>query len=101
LSLAHCLELLGARVLNPYHACLKLKDKIVTAGLLFQENIPTPNSYAAGDTTQLRQLLDQGALILKLNRGYHGVGLSVIKNTDNLYQAQHYPQIKNLHFQIV
>lgn len=90
LSLAHSLELLGARILNPYDACRKVKDKTVTAALLCRSGIPTPPSYATGHPAQLEHQLRGGTLILKPNRGYHGVGLTIAEDASTLAHARDY-----------
>lgn len=90
LSLAHSLELVGARVLNSYDACRLAKDKTVAAGLLSGAEIPTPASHAAGCPSQLAGLLGDGPIILKPNRGYHGVGLATIEDADALRRAPDY-----------
>ena len=93
LSLAHSLELLGGRVLNPHDACRKVKDKAVTAALLCQSAIPTPPSYAAGHPGQLEHKLQGGALILKPNRGYHGVGLAIAEDASALARTRDYADV--------
>jgi ribosomal protein S6--L-glutamate ligase len=90
LSLAHGLELAGAKVLNSFEACRKAKDKAVTAGLLLSAGLPTPCSFAAASPAQLQPMLNDGPLILKHNRGYHGVGIAVANNSDELAQAPPY-----------
>lgn len=92
LSLAHSLELVGGRVLNPYDACRKAKDKTLAAALLARAGVPAPASFAAGHTSQLRPRLSHGSLILKPNRGYHGVGLSIVADGPALDRAPDYPE---------
>jgi ribosomal protein S6--L-glutamate ligase len=93
LSLAHSLELLGGRVLNPYDTCRKVKDKTVTAALLCRSGIPTPPSYAAGHPRQLKYQLQGSSLILKPNRGYHGVGLTIAQDPSALAHSRDYADL--------
>lgn len=90
LSLAHSLELRGAYVINPCEACRKLKDKALTAGLLFQAGISTPESFAAGNALAFVPNLKNGPLILKPNRGYHGVGLCIVERESGLNAVPEY-----------
>jgi len=90
LSLAHALELRGAYVINPHKACRKLKDKALTAGLLFQAGISTPESFAAAKVSSLAYSLRKGPLILKPNRGYHGVGLNIVEREAGLKSVPEY-----------
>jgi glutathione synthase/RimK-type ligase-like ATP-grasp enzyme len=93
LSLAHSLEQIGARVINTYDTCRRLKDKTHTAGQLVHAGILTPQSFAASDATFFAPLLNQGPLILKPNHGYHGVGISIVNNTAELNSATNYSDI--------
>ena len=90
LSLAHALELIGARVINPFDACRKAKDKTVAASLLSRAGIIAPASYASGEPAQLLAQLAQGPIILKPNRGYHGVGIAIAENERALTEAPDY-----------
>jgi ribosomal protein S6--L-glutamate ligase len=91
LSLALSYERLGTRVLNRASASLRAKDKILAAATLARAGLPTPRSLAAAAPSCLASHL--GPLILKPQRGYHGVGVAVATRPDDLPARDAYPEV--------
>ena len=75
LSLAGILHSQGARILNPYLACLSAHNKIVAQRCLDAAGIPTPQSWVTGDLNLLRPVAAERSLILKPYIGGRGVGV--------------------------
>ncbi|MGB3942642.1 MAG: hypothetical protein WBK96_14250 [Candidatus Manganitrophaceae bacterium] len=90
-SLAAALEGLGARVLNAVGPSTFAKDKVMAASLLLREGIPTPRSLAAAVPHLLATELENGPLIFKPHRGYHGVGIAVAEGVEGLPSEGAYP----------
>ncbi|HZC04543.1 MAG TPA: ATP-grasp domain-containing protein [Ktedonobacterales bacterium] len=80
LSLAGILHSQGARILNPYSACLAAHDKIVAERLLEAAGIPTPHSWVTGDLGLLRPLCEERALVVKPYIGGRGRGVVIAHN---------------------
>jgi ribosomal protein S6--L-glutamate ligase len=92
LSLAAALHAQGARWLNPYPACAVTADKARAARLLAAGMVPVPRTWAVGDLTGLRTLIEGGALedgplIVKPARGLHGAGVWTLRSPRDLDSA--------------
>jgi ribosomal protein S6--L-glutamate ligase len=92
LSVATALAGRGARIVNSLDATLRAKDKVLAAAILSQAGIPTPRSVAAARPAELEPMLRYGALILKPHRGYHGAGIKIAKERDDLLNDAEYPE---------
>jgi ribosomal protein S6--L-glutamate ligase len=84
LSLAGVLHARGARLLNPYLACLTARNKILCAQVLADASIPAPRTWVTGDLGQLRALLRETALIVKPFMGWRGQGVRAVRNEREL-----------------
>ena len=84
LSLAGTLHGQGARLLNPYAACLAAQDKITACRRLRAAGLPAPRSWVTGDLTLLTPHLADGPLIIKPHRGHRGAGIHVVRDAVEL-----------------
>ena len=84
LSLAGILHSQGARILNPYLACLAAHDKIIAERRLEAATIPTPASWVTGDLNLLRSLAEERPLIVKPYIGGRGAGVVRVENSQAL-----------------
>lgn len=84
LSLAGILNGQGARILNPYFACLAAHDKIVAERRLEAAGVPTPHSWITGDLSLLLPVCEEQALIVKPYMGGRGVGVVIARNRAEL-----------------
>ena len=83
-SIAGVLHALGAAMVNPYHATMALRDKVIASHLLQAAGVPTPATYVASHLTQLAPLLEGGPLIVKPVGGTEGFGVRVVRTPDEL-----------------
>jgi ribosomal protein S6--L-glutamate ligase len=84
LSLAGVLHRAGARVLNPYPACIAARDKIAAAQVLEAAGIPAPRSWVTGDLAQLVPLLREMPLVVKPYMGWRGQGVRMVRSEAEL-----------------
>jgi ribosomal protein S6--L-glutamate ligase len=84
LSLAGVLHRAGARVLNPYPACLAARDKIAAAQVLEAAGIPAPRSWVTGDLSLLAPLARELPLVVKPYMGWRGEGVRVVRGEAEL-----------------
>jgi ribosomal protein S6--L-glutamate ligase len=84
LSLAGVLHRAGARVLNPYPACLAARDKIAAAQVLEAAGIPAPRSWVTGDLSLLAPLAREMPLVVKPYMGWRGEGVRVVRSEAEL-----------------
>jgi ribosomal protein S6--L-glutamate ligase len=84
LSIAGVLDFGGARLLNPYRACLATQNKIVAARRLCAAGVPTPRCLVTGDLTLLAPLLDRTPLVIKPYLGHRGIGIHVVRSAKEL-----------------
>lgn len=84
LSLAGVLHRAGARVLNPYPACLAARDKIAAAQVLEAAGIPAPRSWVTGDLSLLAPLAREMPLVVKPHMGWRGEGVRVVRSEAEL-----------------
>jgi ribosomal protein S6--L-glutamate ligase len=84
LSLAGVLHSSGARLLNPYPACLVARDKIAAARVLQAAGLPAPRSWVTGDLFLLAALLRETPLVLKPYMGWRGEGVRVVRTEEEL-----------------
>jgi ribosomal protein S6--L-glutamate ligase len=74
----------GARLLNPYPACLEVMNKIVATQRMQTTGIPAPESWVTGDLTLLMPIAAQKPLIIKPHIGGRGMGVHVVHNPHEL-----------------
>lgn len=86
LSLAGVLQMAGAAILNPYPACVMLRDKIVTTGVLARAGVPIPETLITSRPGLLAPFLEDGPLVVKPYRGSQGRGVSVVWDTEEIDQ---------------
>ncbi len=84
LSLAGALHEQGAITLNPYPTVAMMRNKIVVTRVLQAAGVPVPNTYVTANRADLAPLIDAGPLIIKPYRGSRGVGISIVRNVDEL-----------------
>ena len=84
LSLAGALHESGARLLNPYPACLAARNKIVAARVLHEAEIPAPASWVTGDLALLAPMARQMPLVVKPCMGWRGEGVRVVRSEGEL-----------------
>jgi ribosomal protein S6--L-glutamate ligase len=84
LSLAGVLHARGARMLNPYPACIASRNKITCAQVLADAGIPAPRTWVTGDLAQLRSLLREMPLVVKPFMGWRGEGVRMVRNVAEL-----------------
>jgi len=84
LSMAGVLHAQGARLLNPYPACLAVRDKIVASWHLCAAGIPAPRTWITNDLSLLRPFAETQPLIIKPYRGFHGAGIRIVRSRDEL-----------------
>ena len=84
LSLAGVLHFQGARLLNPYLACLATMNKIMTASRLHSAGVPIPRSWVTGDLQLLLSLAAERQLIMKPYDGRRGNGIRIVNEPREL-----------------
>lgn len=84
LSLAGVLHVQGARLLNPYPSCAMTQNKIVASRLLRAAGVPTPDVWATGDFSLLRDVVTTRPIILKPYLGHRGAGLRIVRDPAEL-----------------
>jgi len=84
LSLASVLHESGARVLNPYPACIAARDKIAAARVLRAAGLPAPRTWVTGDLGLLVPLVREMPLVVKPYMGWRGEGVCVVRSEDEL-----------------
>jgi ribosomal protein S6--L-glutamate ligase len=84
LSLAGALHDLGACLVDPYQASVTAQNKVTAAGRLRRAGVPTPRTWATGNPASLANFLDTGPLVVKPHLGYHGEGVVVVSQVDEL-----------------
>ena len=84
LSLAGVLHFQGARLLNPYLACMATQNKIMTASRLRLAGVPIPRSWVTGDLKLLLALAAERQLILKPYDGRRGNGVRIVNEPREL-----------------
>jgi len=84
LSLAGVLHFQGARLLNPYLACMATRNKIMTASRLRLAGVPIPRSWVTGDLKLLLALAAERQLILKPYDGRRGNGVRIVNEPREL-----------------
>lgn len=88
LSLASVLDAQGARILNPYPACVAAVNKIGSAHRLGAAGIPIPCSWVTGDLSRIAEVTDAMPLMVKPNVGRGGIGVRIVDRRDQLGGAQ-------------
>lgn len=84
LSLAGLLNEAGARILNPYPAVARMRDKVLATKVLAAAGLPQPRTYLASEPAQLADALALGPLVVKPHRGSQGRGVVVVRTPDEL-----------------
>lgn len=84
LSLAGVLAARGARLLEPYEACARTQNKIITSRLLRAAGVPTPRTWVIGDPAELEPVIAQQPLIVKPYQGHRGAGVHVVHSVAEL-----------------
>jgi ribosomal protein S6--L-glutamate ligase len=84
LSLAGVLHEQGARILNPYPACITLENKIITTQRLKTAGVPVPDTWVTADLSLLLGIAEEKPLIVKPNTGGRGAGIYYIHHPEDL-----------------
>jgi ribosomal protein S6--L-glutamate ligase len=87
LSVAGVLRSRGARLLNPYPACIATQNKIVAAGRLRAAGVPIPRCWVTGDLASLESVVAERPLIIKPYMGHRGAGIHVVRDRDELLEV--------------
>ena len=87
LSLAGVLDARGARLLEPYEACTRTQNKIVTARLLRAAGVPTPRTWVLGDPMELAPVIARRPLVVKPYQGHRGADVRVVHTLPALAAA--------------
>lgn len=87
LSYAGALDVLGARLINPYPQTARCRDKIVATRVLQAAGVPVPETFLSVHPAQLAPLLDEGPLVIKPHRGSKGRGVHVVWDADELHDV--------------
>ena len=87
LSLAGVLDARGARLLEPYEACARTQNKIITSRLLRAAGVATPRTWVIGDPSQLAPVIARRPLIVKPYQGHRGAGVHVVHSLPELTAA--------------
>jgi len=80
LNLAAVLDAQGARILNPYPACVVTINKIRAASRLSAAEIPIPRSWVTGDLALIPEVTDAMPLLLKPNTGHGSAGIRIVRD---------------------
>lgn len=86
LSLAGILHEQGARLLNPYPACLAAHNKIVAAQRLRAAGIRVPETWVTGNLNLLWSIVQDRPLIIKPYTGSKGEGIVIVRTPAELAQ---------------
>jgi ribosomal protein S6--L-glutamate ligase len=92
LSLAGVLYGQGAKLLNPYLACVVAHDKIVAERRMEAAHVPTPRSWVTGDLQLLRRICEERPLVVKPYVGGHGLGVRMVRDPHDLAGIEPPPQ---------
>jgi glutathione synthase/RimK-type ligase-like ATP-grasp enzyme len=84
LSLAGALHALGGATLNPYPVVAVCRDKVITSAVLTAAGVPVPDAWVMGDVSEARELLEDGPVIIKPQRGSRGAGVRVLWSSSEL-----------------
>jgi ribosomal protein S6--L-glutamate ligase len=84
MTMAGVLHSAGARVLNPYPACLAARNKILAAQVLEAHGIPTPRSWITGNLALLAPLAREMPLVVKPAMGWRGEGVRIVRGEAEL-----------------
>ena len=84
LTIAKLLHDAGARTFNDYRVVAECRDKAVVTQRLIDAGLPVPPSWFVADPMAASELLSQGPVIVKPNRGSKGFGVTVARSTVDL-----------------
>lgn len=84
LAFAGLLHEAGARILNPYPAVVRMRDKVLATKALDLAGVPQPRTYLATDAAQLTRALARGPLVVKPIRGSQGRGVRIVRTREEL-----------------
>jgi ribosomal protein S6--L-glutamate ligase len=84
LSLAGALQMVGARILNPYAATAACRDKLLATRILRNARVPVPDTFAAARASMLAPLLGEGPLVVMPDHGSAGRRVQVIRDPGEL-----------------
>jgi ribosomal protein S6--L-glutamate ligase len=76
-SLAAAAHYRGAKLLNEYPATMKVRDKVLTATMLLQADVPTPRTFITDSIETLRPVVRETPIVVKPWRGRRGQGIEV------------------------
>lgn len=84
MSFAAVLHEAGARILNPYPAVVRMRDKVLATKALAEAAVPQPRTYLAWEPAQLAGALELGPIVVKPQRGSKGRGVTIVRTPDEL-----------------
>jgi len=87
-NVAAVLDAKGARILNPYPACVNTSNKIRAAACLAAAEVPLPRSWVTGDLIHIRELTKAMPLLIKPNLGGNGLGIRLVREISELVTTQ-------------
>src|SRR3954465_9557035 len=84
MAMAGVLHSAGAKVLNPYPACIAARNKILAAQVLDAHGIPTPRSWITGNLALLAPLVREMPVVVKPAMGWLGEGVRIVRSEAEL-----------------
>lgn len=84
LSVAGTLHDRGARLLNPYPACVKAQDKVRATQSLHRAGVPVPSTRVVAGHASAAALFDGSPLVVKPIRGHRGAGVCLVRSEADL-----------------
>ncbi len=93
LAIARAVSGMGAAVINSVASCLLVKNKILAAAVLARAGVRAPRSFAASDPARFSARVSGFPLIFKPYRGYHGAGLSIVRDAESLPEKERYQDV--------
>lgn len=84
LSLAGVLQQQGARILNPFQACIAVQNKILATQRMQSAGIPVPETWLTGDLNLMKAVAAEKTLIIKPYIGSRGEGMYIVHEPEEL-----------------
>ncbi len=91
MSMAGVLDAQGARLLNPYPACMAARNKIIAAQVLSRSGIPAPRCWVTADRALVEAIAGETAIVIKPYMGWRGEGVSIVRDPQEFRRVE-FPQ---------
>ncbi|MDY7229493.1 ATP-grasp domain-containing protein [Hyalangium rubrum] len=86
----------GARLLDPWPARVQVRNKARVMALLRAAGVAVPRTWLCHEPSRVRELLDEGALVLKPNAGSAGADVRFVRRSEELPDRLDQPTIVQL-----